>query len=484
MGSISSALSNATSGLRATQRRADLVSNNIANALTPGYTRRDIVVNERGVQGGGGVSVDGVRRAEDAVLTRERRGAEGVVAREQIIADTQNSFNTSLGEPEDPFSFFTQYSNIESSLRALATTPESIPLQDQVLQSAKTLTRSFNDLSTKAQDARLNADQEIARTVNATNEALEEIVELNNEISALEVGGQDASALKDQRKRLIDQVSEAIPVREIKRDFGRVDLMTDEGVFLIAGSAQKIEFNPAFSLDPSVDFATGGLSGLSVDGTDITPGASSQGPQQGSLAGHFMVRDEIAPDFQTKIDALARDLIERFEGIDTTLPAGAPGLFTDAGAAFDPANEVGLASRIAVNTAVDPSQGGDTTLLRDGLGATTAGPSGDATFIRAMLDSFTALRTPPVGSEVSGQQNAVGLAASFTSRIGSATVIANNTLTTSSARATGLSDAELAITAVDTDAELQKLLQIEQAYAANARVIQTAEQMLQTLIDL
>ncbi len=484
MGSISSALSNATSGLRATQRRAELVSNNIANALTPGYSRREIVVNERGINGGGGVIIDGVKRADDPVLTRERRGAESVVAREQLVAETHTTFNNALGDPEDPFSFFAQYSNLESSLRSLANTPESIPLQDQVLQSAKTLTNSFNDLSTKTQDLRLSSDQAIARAVNDTNAALNEIVELNTEISALEVGGQDASSLKDQRKRLIDQISDVIPVKEIKREFGRVDIMTDQGVFLVSETARQIDFNPAFSMDASVSFGGGGLSGLSVEGVDITPGVGSMGPTQGAIAGHFEIRDEIAPDFQTKIDALARDLIERFEGIDATLPPGSPGLFTDAGGVFDPLNEVGLAGRIAVNTIIDPSQGGDTTLLRDGFGAAGPGPSGNATFIRTMLDSLTELRTPPVGAEVSGQQSAAGLAASFTSRIGSSSVIADRTLATSSARATGLADAELAVTAVDTDAELQQLLEIEQAYAANARVIQTAEQMLQTLMEL
>jgi flagellar hook-associated protein 1 FlgK len=37
---------------------------------------------------------------------------------------------------------------------------------------------------------------------------------------------------------------------------------------------------------------------------------------------------------------------------------------------------------------------------------------------------------------------------------------------------------------VDTDAELQKLLLIEQAYTANARVMQIADEMLKTLIGL
>jgi flagellar hook-associated protein 1 FlgK len=53
-----------------------------------------------------------------------------------------------------------------------------------------------------------------------------------------------------------------------------------------------------------------------------------------------------------------------------------------------------------------------------------------------------------------------------------------------SARSTVLRDTELAKTGVDTDAELQKLLVIEQAYAANARVIQTVGEMVDQLLRL
>ena len=37
---------------------------------------------------------------------------------------------------------------------------------------------------------------------------------------------------------------------------------------------------------------------------------------------------------------------------------------------------------------------------------------------------------------------------------------------------------------VDTDQEMQRMMLIEQAYAANARVVQTVDDMLQILMDL
>lgn len=483
--SITTALSNANSGLGAASRRASIVSSNIANALTPGYARRDVSVSETITGGqGAGVSIDGVTRAANPVLTNDRRVAESMMMRDQTVASAYATFNEALGEPGDPFSLFTQYQNLESALRSLSQTPESRPLQAQALDAAKALVETFHQLSGKTQASRQTADAQIAQQVGVVNSALGQIVDLNKEISTAGASGRDVAALEDQRQKLIDEVSSIVPVKEIARGNGKVDLITTEGVFLIAGSAREIRFQPASAIAPDSAYPGGGLSGLTVEGVDITPGSGSQGLQQGQLAGLFEVRDQIAPAFQAQLDALARDLIERLEGVDPTLAPGQPGLFTDAGSALDPAMEVGLAGRIALNAAADPDQGGAMWRLRDGLGAASEGPLGNADVVNILLDSLTQLKTLPAGAGISGQMSAADAAAQVSTAVGSARISAETRLASNSARTQSLTDAEHAATAVDTDLELQKLLQIEQAFAANARVIQTADDMLRTLMEL
>ena len=61
---------------------------------------------------------------------------------------------------------------------------------------------------------------------------------------------------------------------------------------------------------------------------------------------------------------------------------------------------------------------------------------------------------------------------------------ADSSLASSSARAQAAGDAEAAVMGVDTDQEMQTLLLVERAYAANARVIQTAQAMIDTLMEL
>lgn len=482
---LTTAISNANSGLSAASRRASIVSSNIANALTPGYVRRDLSVSENIAGGrGSGVSVDGVSRAVNPALTGDRRIADSMAERDQQIATAYATLNDALGDSEDPYSLFAQYQSFESSLRSLSQTPESQALQSQVVDAANGLVYGFRQLSAKAQSIRQDADTQIAQQVGFVNDALKQIASLNNQISTAGGGGVDIAALEDQRKTLIDQISSIIPVKEVARGNGKVDLITNEGVFLIAGQAREIEFTPANVITAGSSLESGVLSGLRVAGADITPGGGSQSLQQGSLAGLFETRDHIGVEFQTRIDALARDMIERFEGLDPTIGAGQPGLFTDAGAALNPANESGLASRIELNAAVDPAEGGALWRLRDGIGASGEGAAGNGDLLAMLVDAMTELKSVPAGAGVNGQKTAAGAVADVASMVGASRITTESRLAANMARAQSLEDAELAVSAVDTDLEMQKLLLIEQAFAANARVIQTADEMIRTLLEI
>ena len=133
---------------------------------------------------------------------------------------------------------------------------------------------------------------------------------------------------------------------------------------------------------------------------------------------------------------------------------------------------------------IDTSQGGSATRLRDGLGATGTGPVSNSEILNNLLDAFTNSNAAPSGSGLSGSLTSSELAAGISSVIGEARVNADAVATTSLARASALADAELSLTGVDTDAEIQSLLLIEQSYAANARVIQTISDMLDTLMQI
>ncbi|MCB1388168.1 MAG: flagellar hook-associated protein FlgK, partial [Rhodobacteraceae bacterium] len=102
---ITSALNNANSGLAASARAVQVVSANIANALTPGYAARRLDLSAAVLGGtGGGVRVDGVTRLVDPILLGLQRDAGASVASGDATAAFWQRLETSLGQPGEGLS--------------------------------------------------------------------------------------------------------------------------------------------------------------------------------------------------------------------------------------------------------------------------------------------------------------------------------------------------------------------------------------------
>lgn len=482
---ISQALSNATSGFGAASRQASVAAQNIANALTPGYSRREVSLAERSLAGeGAGVRVAGIVRASAPAIAYERLRADARAARDGALASASASIVRLVGGPEDAHALFNKFAAFDAALRAVANAPDSASAQDAAVAAANSVARGLNGLAQDYQDLRTNADGEIAARVADVNSALREVATLNSEIAKATVAGRDASALLDERDRMVAKINDSIPIRELVRENGRIDLMTAEGVMILSGEPSTIMFVASSTVTAAMSYPGGGLSGLSIDGVDVTPGSSSRAPQSGALAGLFAVRDEVAPAAAAELDALAEDLIGRFQtaGLDPTLASGAPGMFTDNGSALAPPVAVGLAGRIALNAVVDPSQGGAAWRLRDGLGASVQGPPSNNAFLRDLVAIFGEPRSSALGG--GRALSAIEAASELSSSAAAAHVRHDAAHQTSQTYAETMKEAVLAETAVDTDAELQRLLLFEQAYAANARVIEAVGKMMDRLMEI
>lgn len=205
----------------------------------------------------------------------------------------------------------------------------------------------------------------------------------------------------------------------------------------------------------------------------------------GGLAAQLALRDKIAPQAQEDLDFLARNLIERFSApaVDPTLSPGAPGLFTDDGQNLDPANLAGLAQRLRLNAAADPDQGGAVWRLRDGLGAATPGPSGFSEQISSFQTALNQMMPTSFGTVLPGNRSFASLASHVGSTVASARLTAETEASFSQSRLSALQTLERA-GGVDSDSELQDLMLIEQAYAANAKVIETVDRLIQRLMEI
>lgn len=482
--SISAAFNNALSGLNAAGRASEVVSSNVANATTPGYATRSLS-QVSNTDTGGGVSVLGVTRQSDPALTANRRSADAELGSAQTLAAFHDQFETLVGLPGDAASIEGRLASFETSMIEAASRPDSAERLDQAVDAALDLAAGLAQASNGIAATRDRADRSIAAQVDRLNGALSQVQELNVQITSVRSSGGDTAALEDQRQVLIDEINVMVPVNEIPRDHGQVALYSEGGAILLDGSAAEIGFVSTGRTAPHMTVENGLLSGLEVNGIPIRTGSDHAPLGGGTLGAEFQIRDELAPDAQADLDLMAQDLILRFQdpGIDATLMAGDAGLFTDGTSALTLPADPGLAGRLSVNDRLVGAAGGASWRLRDGLGADTPGAPGDASLLNGLTEVLSDARPQTDDRFGTAALTAQGMAAALSSSAVGGSVAADQTLSFSAGRQAEFARIEAA-QGVDTDAELQNLMVIEQVYAANARILEAVEQMMDELLRL
>lgn len=435
----------------------------------------------------GGVRVLGVRRHVDPVLLSERRTVEASLANASTLEDAFDRLQLAMGLPNQAGSLTDRLTQVERSLTEATSAPEDDALLGQVVQALGALTGHLNGLAQRVQAERGRADAQIAADVATLNRSLGDIEDLTDSIRKHVVLGHDVSAMLDQRQTLIEVVNEIVPVAELDRGNGNIALMSTGGLLLFDGAAADLSFTATRVVTADMSLENGTLSGLIMNGREISLLRQPNSLAGGRLAALFQLRDFEAVRMQEHLDGYARDLIERFEAptVDTTRSPGDPGLLTDQGTLFDPQNEIGLSLRLSINTLVDSEEGGALWRLRDGLGTSTSipGDEGDASLILRLSDALAAYEVPASDAFADGARTAASLASDLASWVGNVWNIASDQKVFTQAQYDALKEMELA-GGVDTDAEMQKLLLIEQTYAANARVVQVADEMLDWLMRI
>lgn len=481
---MSTALNNALGGLTAASRGAAVVSGNIANALTPGYARRSLELATSQVSGNG-VRAAGVTRHQDPVLTDNRRATDAELARQTVVSAFHTQFEALVGSPGDATSLSARMSSFDSSLITAASLPGSSERLDQVARAGKDLATSLNAASDGVQKMRSDADRQIGAHVDVLNSTLKDIEDLNARIPAVQSSGGDIGALLDQRQVLLDQVNELIPVNVVPRDNSRVSVYADGGLILLEGKASEFSFSTTGETKAHMTAVNGLLSGLEMNDRPMRTSGDNAQIRGGALAAQFAVRDVLAVEAQNDLDAVARDMVERFEtpGLDPTATAADPGLFTDEGNRLDMAAVVGLAARISLNSVVDPDNGGDSWKLRAGLGAVLPGDPGNAAQLQAFGAALNDTRPMPGSPFGTGNFRAADVTQALLSRSGANAHAAEQRKAFTNSAQVQMAQIE-AEQGVDTDQELQRLMQIEQTYAANARVISVVDELMETLLRL
>lgn len=458
------ALSSALSGLRTTQQQAALVSHNIANATTAGYVRRDLNLSAATTAGrGAGVKIDSVARRVDELLIRDARYASSRYTAQETRASALADYALVLGQPQDERSVSTQVSKLQQAFSRLYDMPNDDAAQNAVVSQASALTQSLNSAADAAKTVQADARDRLQNSVDVVNASLHRIGELNGSIATLDANGGDTGDLRDERDRLLDQVSEEIGIRTYSRDDGQVMVMTRNGQTLL-----DRQLEPG---DTPLQIVGGDLM---VNGTAISTKPDTD-IQSGRIMGYVQTANQDMPRALAQLDELAAGIVQRFQGAEAD--ATQPGLFTDAGAAYTAT--AGLASRIAVNSAVMT----ESWRVQSGVQAAAPLASGDQTQIAAFSAVFTgttSFSAPDMPAAATLGNYATAMVSAQQGYRTTAEVEMNSRRISADA----LESARINRDGVNIDDEMQKLLLIEQSYGASAQVVQVAGRMIDILLQI
>lgn len=468
--SLSGALNSATAGLHTTQGQSRIAADNVSNAMTPGYVRREaVLVTASGGQGGAVISE--VRREVDATLQRMSRLENSRMTQYQSIQEGLTTYTAYLGQPGDGTSPADRFNDFQNSLTTLINMPSSNGAQTSVALAAEDLVRSVKGAATTLSTTLNDVNMEIRYEVADLNTALYQLRDLNASGSGFTPGSLEAAQFDEKVDTILDQISGIVDTRIHRSSNGSISLYTVSGAALLEGRVvQDVTFNPSDGT-------------LMAGSQDITPFKDGvRGIQHGSLAGLSELKRETIPQFSQQLDEYARGLIQTFEEADASLAPGEAGLFTDNGIAFDPANITGLASRLQINSKISSTGGAEVWRIRDGLGATSPGAGSETVQINAFLAGLDTAMNAATGTGIPAEVTLRDFSAEMITSQAATRARAENDFNAAASAAEVVMSARRNSEGVNIDDEMQQLLLIEQSYAANSRVLTAVSEMIDTLI--
>jgi flagellar hook-associated protein 1 len=459
MGSLSGLLDSARSALLAHQLALSVTGNNIANVNTPGYSRQRLELgpragSEQRLHGiGAGVEPLVLKRVRQEWLDGELRREAGRLGAAESRQQLLHGVESLVGEPGNP-GIGAALDQFWSAWADLANEPAEEAHRRAVLEAGAQVGRRFSQTAGQLQAQRMEVNGRVEAAAREINRLADQVAELNRRIQQAELGGQGAPALRDERDRLVDELSglAGLSAGEDGDGIFRVWLggrALVDGVHAVGLSAVHRRDEDGSVLSDLVWSDSGGA--FSHNGA-------------GRIGGLLQVRDEGIPARQATLDRIANALAEEVNA----LHRGGRDLEGRAGADFFEPTGGAAGLRLAQRLDGRPER----------LAASADGGSANGDTALAIA----ALAERELAS-LSGSR--IGEAwAALVAQVGSEALQAGDELAAQETFLLQLEARRQSVSGVNLDEELTLLLQQEQAYTAASRVIAVADEMIQTVLQL
>jgi flagellar hook-associated protein 1 FlgK len=434
----------ARTGTAAARASLELTATNIANASNPDYARRTSLQSElvsvsatsRGVLNG--VIVEGIGRAESTALLRQARDRASDLARADAELAGLRDAETALEQAR----LFETLVDFEAELTRLEGNPLEPALREAALESARQLAATFNLADQTLDNAREQVFDEATLSLAELNRQAVELARINADLSRAQPQTAEQAALLDARDGAL---------RAMARQSGLDVSFDDRGVATV-----RLDATPAAVL---VDGDAAGVLTVAQnpDGTiAFDLGGTAVALNTGTLAGQAGALQQMA-GFQTELDDAAASVIARANAAQASGAdaAGNPGQPFFAGA-----NAATMSLALAGGAQIAAAPAGS-----------PAGSS-DASNLAALVDALGAGDGPVADLD--------GLLLNVSSRIAALDI----TRTGLAAVSQSADEAVRSVGGVDLDREAADLVRLQQAFEANARVIQVANELFDVILNL
>ena len=473
--SVTSVFNMATTGINMARVAIEVTSENIANVNTQGYSRQRVnfetgpVINFGSYSIGTGVQLAGVQRFHDELLQLQivKGNSEygESTTKQTALEQIEPLFNeiTSDGLGQTMEDFF-------NSWQDLSVNPQGAAERQAVLTRSQILVDGFHRTNSSLQDVRTSADTSLVGITADITDAASNIASLNNQILHTERLGGSANELRDQRDYLLQELGTKAGISYVEESDGTMTVRLPGGEFLVQGTSYgtvSTQVNAGTGLNDIMFTPIGGGAAVDVTGTI---GGTDNG--LGEIGGTLQVRDEIVPDYLARLDEMANQLVT---AVNTQHSAG----YAPDGNQynfFDPANTTSAnISLVSTLTAA--------TIAAAGQDPTTVSGQGDNTNALALAK----LKSATLTFTVAGNSTSATMASYYNSLVSGVGIDVKNAKNITSQNESflkQLNSLRESHSGVSLDEELTNLIKYQRAFEASARVINTASEMLDTVINM
>ncbi|MBA1427790.1 flagellar hook-associated protein FlgK [Pseudomonas fluorescens] len=277
-----SLLSIGMSGLNAAQGSLSVLSNNIANANTSGYSRQQTTQNANannpygGVYIGSGTTLADVRRVYNEFLDAAYQNSTALSNDAKAYASQASAIDKTLSDKTTGMS--SVLSAFFAAVQTAAANPSDVSARQVLLTNTQTLSNRFNAISGQLNEQKQSINGQLGTMSDQVNQLTTSIASLNKQITLAQGSASSAPAnLLDARNEAVRSLNELVGVTTSEKN-GVFSVSTGTGQSLVLGDQSNTISAVSSNSDPSqytIVLNAGG--GTAIDLGNVLSGGSIGG---------------------------------------------------------------------------------------------------------------------------------------------------------------------------------------------------------------